>query len=182
MKERGTITRNDIQKAEKILRDPQEFEGWIAFIKSTEPEFYTFLQETTSNIVAHLGQSAKLNYENMQMFGQSILTAFCCGFTLKYTQNQRKVGDILDSEKETEKFQRWLEGKMPSAFYQYSIDGLDKNSSVYQAKIKHEAILAEMKRERDAMASKDLFKQIEQEVTDDKEGITQFVDDADLSI
>ena len=142
---KGNITQTDIENLKAIANNPDKFEEWLTYIKNTEPEFYMFIQDTTSKIISSFGQNVKFSIQDAHILAHSILMAFTAGMAMVLERNDAKIERMYDVKAMTDKFQLWLNGKMPDVYYDYSLRGLDKESSKYQAKSNHIRLMKEMK-------------------------------------
>jgi hypothetical protein len=167
MNDRGTITSKDVDFIKNILRDEDEFEEWMLFIQSTEPDFYVFTNDLAADIVREYSKRWNLKYEESQQLVKSFITAFLIGYLIRYHKQAIAINNTIKNDSKS-KFDVWLDGLMPDDYYQYPTDNLDKKSSAYQAKRKHEEYAKRYHEQEDIKKSKSIFDNIEESHNIDK--------------
>lgn len=134
---KGSVSAADIERIKDIANDPAKFEEWLKYVEVSEPEFYVFIQNTTSKIISSFGQNIKFNMQDASLMAHSILMAFTAGFAMQHERNNSRIEMMYNSDILKDKFQLWLDGRMPDTYYSYSLRGVDKSSSKYKAKQNH---------------------------------------------
>jgi len=143
----GYIKHEDIKKIENLMRDPIEFDNWMDFIRDTEPEFYSYTQDVAASMINGIAQSVRLNLNNAHVVARCLLSAFICGYAIMYYKDSDRVNNLIKGHIE-DKFDLWLNGKLPDNFYNYSLAGLDKKSTKYKAKTAHIDIKRKIEEEK----------------------------------
>src|SRR4030042_1181145 len=168
-KRKGTITKRMIEDAENVIYDMDKFDEWMKFLSSVEPEYFDFLNTITGKMVTRISQNIKITLQEGQKVAQCIMSGFVFGYILSYEKDRRKVEDLLKDSTNKDKFEKWLDGKLPANFYNYALTGLSKESSVYQAKKKFIDRSKKEKKDIDLISAEKRFNEISSEVKEVEE-------------
>ena len=176
-KRKGTITKKMIEDGESVIYDMDKFDEWMKFINSVEPEYFEFVNSITGKMVSRISQNIKISLQDGQKIAQCIMSGFIFGYVVTYEKDRKKVEELLKDSTNKDRFEKWLDGRMPAKFYNFPLTGLPKESSVYQAKKKFMERIKKEKRDIDLVDAEKRFNEISSNV---KNGDEEMFLDEDL--
>lgn len=130
-----SVSRKELKELDRIFGEPAEIDKWMGYLKQKELNFYTWIQERSGGAISHINKHLDLKISDANGLAHTLLCAFLGGWLISYMKRENKIKEMLKTpEKE---FERWLDGKLPSTFYNYSIKGIDNSDALYRAKTTH---------------------------------------------
>jgi len=129
------ISMEMINNIDSILSSQKEIDDLLNYIQRNEPHFYNWSQRRTSQIISGLSRYTDLRISVANRIAHGLLLSFLGGYLLSSELDNDTVNSIIQTPEQ--EFETWLSGQLPDNFYNYSINGLDKNSTKYIAKKAH---------------------------------------------
>lgn len=142
---KGTITEDMLKKIDKLLSNPREIDEWMSYLKKKEHIFYDWIQVRSGGAISNMSRyGVDIRVSQANIIAHTLICAFLSGYIISHELTSKHINDLMMTPEQD--FEAWGEGKLPSSFYDYSLQGLKKDSAKYLAKTAHIKILKIMKK------------------------------------
>ena len=133
------ISTKMINNIDSMLSSQKEIDNLLDYIQKNESHFYNWTQRRTSQIISGLSRYTDLRISVANRIAHGLLLSYLGGYLLSCELDNDNVKNIIQSPEQ--EFETWLSGQLPNNCYNYSMNGLDKNSTKYIAKKAHMNII-----------------------------------------
>jgi len=129
------ISMEMISNIDNTLSSQKKIDDLLGYLQKNEPYFYNWSQQQTSREIAGLSKYTDLRISIANRIAHGLILSYLGGYLLSSELNNDDVKNIIQTPEQ--EFETWLSGQLPSNFYNYPINGLDKDSTKYIAKKAH---------------------------------------------
>ena len=124
------IDRDLLNDIDLIFSNQQKTDDLIKYVRENEPDFYAFIQERTGSFTHDFAKKLNLSYTDSNYFANILMCSFLFGYILYECDLERRISNLNMGNK----FDMWMNGKLSSKYYKYSMDKLTSTSTLYTAK------------------------------------------------
>lgn len=142
-----------LETVDNLFSNSAEFEKWVEYVKLKENNFYEWIQSKIGIFLKELSLNSNISLITANLIAARFFYAFLSGYVISYLIDEKKIAPLLRNKTTDEKIEDWLNGRMSSNFYKYSLKGLDKNSFAYKAK---KAFMKNLERKKNGRNKKKL--------------------------
>lgn len=148
------VTKAILKEVDKILSNPKEVDQWMGYLKKKESIFYMWMQKRAGGAISNMSHHIDLKIKDAEGVAYTILCAFLSSYIITHEISRKDVEEILRTP--GQEYDAWAAGKLPDTWYNYSLEGLKKDSIKYTAKKTH---LKRLKSAKDPAKERKAMKQ-----------------------
>ena len=131
------MKKEHLNRIKEMVKDQDILNDYLTLLKHDEPEYYHWSYKMAGKFISDLNDktAGSLPMGLASGLAHAFLIAFTSGYMVYKFEMEDNLNDKVRDIDDTDDghFKQWLDGKLPSKYYDYTLRGLKKDSSKYIA-------------------------------------------------